>query len=381
MNRISVMCLIHLTIFVHFIQASIFTNWKEFPGDPVYDPYPFPMFMLVDDYFPNVIFSDKKFMGHGDAVFYKMWHTSPNGIALSYSNDGIHWNLQSEVIVGPNVEKPQIVLFDPDGFGDKTCFYMMWYWTGNASPVAPMLSIQFVKSMDGVHWSAPIDATQDTAMPLNDNAAGSFFSQFFGFGTVLYNPKPKNIPGNPFSYRFVTYYDAASGGPPVPYIESIALAYSSDGIHWTRFGSEPVLQPSGNTTDWDSQFNVAASVVKLKLDGLYHMYYTGSNNIPAAGPPIPYAHGLGHASSIDGIHWKKDGDNPFFSVYQNVAWRIDRIIGPSVIIGDDYCPLMQMWFSGGDSEIAGAPANKAIGYAILPNPDKSWLKKCKKEFK
>ena len=82
------------------LKASSFTDWTEYPSDPIYAPY--PAASLPDDYFPCVIFNQNKFAGNGAAHFYKMWVNGPTGIALSYSDDGISWQLIGEVVIDPD---------------------------------------------------------------------------------------------------------------------------------------------------------------------------------------------------------------------------------------------------------------------------------------
>jgi hypothetical protein len=125
-----------IVTFTISLNASIWTNWTEYPGDPIYNP--FPSQTLPEDYFPYVVFDRMRFNGNGNAVNYKMWHqgADPNGsIAISYSNDGINWTLKGET----NLTSPlttafhPVVLYDKNGFGGISKPYRMWFWTGVVS--------------------------------------------------------------------------------------------------------------------------------------------------------------------------------------------------------------------------------------------------------
>lgn len=358
------------------LSASTFTDWKEFPADPIYAPFPSLNVLVKEDYFP-VVFNQDSFNGHGHRVLYKMWHQGPNGIALSYSNDGINWNLQSEVILDPNAFHPNVV-YDKKGFGGGPYHYKMWYWTGYSNPVPPDLAINFTQSTDGINWTAPVATTQDLTFFLSNYSAPSTpFHQFYGLGPVIYNASATSIPGRPFTFPYVVFYDSSAAEiPPFTSQEAVALAYSDDGLNWIRYGSDPVLIPSGNMADWDGKYAYHASVIKLDLDNRYHMFYSGSND---SATTFGYAHGIGHASSLDGINWTKDPDNPIFSITDGVFWRSRRTLAPSVVMahgehlpGNTHCPiLLQMWFSGGSSD-----SDEAIGYATLPDP-----KRCRKQIK
>ena len=91
-----------------------------------------------------------------------------------------------------------------------------------------------------------------------------------------------------------------------------------------------------------------------------------------------YAHGLGHASSIDGINWVKDTDNPIFIYNDGVPWRNTRTYTPFVLFepfcSQGSCSLCnaKMWFGGGTGIMVPpgpvAGVDQGIGYATLPCP-------------
>jgi len=70
-------------------------------------------------------------------------------------------------------------------------------------------------------------------------------------------------------------------------------------------------------------------------------------------------HGIGYATSPDGIHWTRDGDNPILHKDDGVGWRDSRTYCPAVLRdGSAY----KMWFAGRGN---GA---YAIGYATAAPP-------------
>lgn len=337
--------------------AAVAIQWQEYIGDPVFAPY--LTTTIPDDYFPCVLYSSKNFDGNGDAVPYKMWHQGPSGIAVSYSSDGVHWSLQSEVIVDKFAFHP-IVIYSPRKLPGGY-HYQMWYWSGNPNTVPPTLTMFFTQSADGLNWTKPVPTTQDNVNFLsNTQDKKTNFNQFYGFGSVFYNPSPTYKKGKPFTFPYVVYYDSAKGSPTTSSPkECIALAYSSDGIHWIRFGNEAVMKPSGKSADWDGRYIHRASVVLLPQDNLYHMFYSGSNELSNTG--LFYAHGIGHATSKDGIKWRAD-DSPIFQTTDFIHWRSDHVLAPSVIsLGAGQG--LQMWFSGGKSSYRGSPTDMRIGYA------------------
>jgi hypothetical protein len=329
--------------------------WIENPADPIYNP--FPATTLPEDYFPIVVYDGSKFSAHGDAYFYKMWHQGTDGIALSYSNDGINWTFNSNVISGSAFHP--CVIYDRNGFGGGAYYYKAWYWTG--TPATTVGVIQFSQSTDGITWTAPTPVTQDPSFPLVDGISPGYFYHLYGPGAVLYNPVATSTPGQPFTYPYQMFYDTSSEGfGPGGSVEQIGLAYSSDGLNWTRYGSEPILIPSGAIGDWDGTHAFRPSVVRVT--GTYYMLYSGSNDNIDPVTSVSYAHGIGLATSTDGIHWTKSASNPVFSYANGVAWRNSRTYAPSVLLSPNGLQL-QMWFSGGSGLTAGT--SQGIGYATL----------------
>lgn len=79
------------------------------------------------------------------------------------------------------------------------------------------------------------------------------------------------------------WYTGYSGGDDDP--KSLGYATSGDGIHWTRYGNNPIFSQK-----WTED------VFVMKNEGTYYMYAEGKNDV---------AHLL---SSADGINWEEQGD-------------------------------------------------------------------------
>lgn len=333
------------------LQAS--PGCDETPG-PLYAPY--PSLNLSDDYFPSVVYDGNRFQNKGASYYYKMWHQGPSGISLSYSNDGIEWYFQSQVLEDTSAVHP-VVIFDKNGFGGTQYFYRMWYWTQNSTPTPPNLSMNFTQSKDGVNWTTPVAVTQVTSSFLNNpETISTPFREFYGFSTVIHNPNPTSMRSDPFSFRYTAFYDmGAMQTAPYNYQQGIAIAFSYDGILWERYGTAPVLAPSGNLTKWDGLYTTHASVVRVHNQ--YHMYYTGSNGDPSTG--LFYAHGIGHAVSSNGISWIRDS-NPMIQTTDGVSWRNDHVQAPCAVAGSGN--RIKVWFSGGNSSSGVSPLDKQIGY-------------------
>ncbi len=120
----------------------------------------------------------------------------------------------------------------------------------------------------------------------------------------------------------------------------IGYATSPDGIAWTRYAGNPVLNATAGA--WDA--NVGNPRV-IHDGGLYKMWYSGDN--------LAGSIRLGYATSPDGIHWTKYSANPVFAATQ--SWEAGAITAPVIVHGSlGYT----MWFAG-----EGTSGAWSIGYA------------------
>lgn len=122
----------------------------------------------------------------------------------------------------------------------------------------------------------------------------------------------------------------------------IGFATSSDGIEWTPYGPNPVIDlgPPGAFDDWHACFPVV-----IRDGDTYKMWYTGD----------AYAvFFLGYATSSDGIHWTK---YPGPHAGAIIDWRSegwDRYTAAGSVIKDG--SVYRMWFGAYGS-------SQGIGYA------------------
>jgi len=102
---------------------------------------------------------------------------------------------------------------------------------------------------------------------------------------------------------YVMYYTGDGGNTST--FRQIGVAFSSDGILWTKYSGNPVITHGPGV--YDSQYSRWPSVIFD--DGLYKMWYWGS-----ASPQAPYflKSSIDYATSSDGVHWTKFAGNPVF---------------------------------------------------------------------
>lgn len=116
-------------------------------------------------------------------------------------------------------------------------------------------------------------------------------------------------------------------------VYAIGYATSTDGITWTKSGSNPVLT-IGASGSWESQYVRAPSVVK-DGSGTYHMFYEGTASWPVFE--------IGHATaSLPQGPWTKDGLNPVLTGTSG-QWDQNEVYSPSVVMNGS---VFEMFYSG-----------------------------------
>ena len=215
---------------------------------------------------------------------------------------------------------------DDDAFNPSVLFdgteYKMWY-TGDEG--GHNLRIGFASSPDGVVW------TKSSANPVLDWGTGGTWDDDVDNPSVIFD-----------GIQYKMWYFEDDG----PTYRTFGYATSPDGIIWTKYHGNPVLErgPSGS---WDDSDVHDPSVL---FDGFeYKMWYTGSDGSHRR---------IGYATSQDGIVWIKYAGNPVLDLGSSGSWDDSLILGPSVLFnGDQY----ELWYEGDDG------SNRRIGYATSPD--------------
>ncbi len=146
--------------------------------------------------------------------------------------------------------------------------------------------IHLAESSDGFRW-------QQRGIVLEDSAAN-------------HCNDPSVVSVNGVLWMF--YTRAAAG-----VTDEIAAATSTDGIHWQKRGN--VLSP-GAAGRWDSLSVGRPSV--LFESGQFRMWYDGRKDLPLGAPDEKAPKNansqrfVGYATSSDGLHWQRHGDQPVF---------------------------------------------------------------------
>lgn len=226
---------------------------------------------------------DNGLLGLGEVTFngtdFLMWYravspTYPGGaVGLATSPDGVTWvKYAANPVLAPSaVDSKEITT---PGVLRVTSAYYMWYSARNASDLRnDTLRILFAQSNNGINW---VKLPQVSFNPSSDPEAWDSLS--------LYCPSVAYDGSN-----FGMWYSALSKGATTT--ARIGYATSPDGLTWSRFAGNPILNP-GPPGSWDSAGVEEPTVVTTKSGYLiYYDGYTGNmgNEIGVAQSPQGFA--------------------------------------------------------------------------------------------
>jgi len=317
-------------VFVFILTAGISLAQIDWTKDTAHNPVLVPgepgTWNDVSEYPFCVLFNDGT---------YHMWIGGYDGITVSFgyfsSPDGLSWTpYESNPILrtGTGGSWDDNRLLNPYVIFNNNA-YQMWYSASDGNNYR----IGYATSPDGVTW------TKYEGNPVIDlGAEGSWDDGVVADPCVYFDG--------------ATYHMWYSGGNGSA--SRIGYASSADGISWTKYEGNPVLD-KGPVPDWDYRQVMAPDVL---FDGMtYHMWYTGT--VESSG----WHYRTGYATSGDGLTWTKYGDNPVL-MPDDGSWDSQWVGYVKVLWDDIDSSKFKMWYGGGaDDEVA------KIGYATAPLVD------------
>ncbi|MBX2975145.1 MAG: hypothetical protein KF721_03355 [Ignavibacteriaceae bacterium] len=198
----------------------------------------------------------------------------------------------------------------------------MMYYTGVLEGARK--NILLAQSSDGISW------TRHSNTPIIEPTANSWDGLAVHAGPII------NVDGQ---YRMYYSGYASSSGQ-----WGIGLAYSNDGITWTK-QLEPVIL--GIPNSWDYQ--IAAWSIQ-KIGNVYYLYYGGksSNSVMK----------IGIATSSDGLIWTRLNSNPILSPTQ--SWETSGVYQPSVIKDGEIYKMV--YFNGASTCFGMATSTNGVDW-------------------
>ena len=201
---------------------------------------------------------------------------------------------------------------------------LLWYWYQAGNP--PRIGL--ATSADGRDWK------RNAAPVVELGPIGSYDERGIG--------DPDVIETGGQLFLFYTGIDRARR-------QRLGMAQSSDGVHWTKLRSNPILEIGA---DGSFDENGLGEPAVWASNGHYWMLYTGRDRSENRR--------IGLAESEDGVHWQRSTRAKVLAGDQ--AWDDKVMCDPSVLPAVDG---VHVWFGGGNVARPDERINGQIGYAFL----------------
>lgn len=286
------------SIYIYVRWGNSNTDWIDFENNPVLTSSN-TYWDYVGVQQPKILFEDG---------LYKMWYLgladgSASNVGYAISSDGINWTKPfSDPVLSPGVSGSWDETSTIAGAVIKEESGYKMYYVGWSNPYEQW-HIGLATSSDGITWQKhPLPVLYGTT----------------GWETRIVPSSILKISGIYYLY----YYGSMVNN------NKIGLATSTDGINWTKYSGNPILEA---TQSWEGSGIAHPSVIKD--EGIYKMVYVNKAS-----------NGFGIATSIDGITWTKDNHNPFF-IEENTTnnWADEDIAYPFFMkINNEY----RIYYSG-----------------------------------
>jgi hypothetical protein len=295
-------------------------------GDPALtfalDPQPEPVIGHgpdTDALNPSVVQSPAGLLNFYSAFDGTSWRT-----VMASSTDGVHWQ-PSHTVMRSDPRTWQGSYIAANGsvllYGGQ---FLHWFEAGPRSA----LRIGLARSADTRTWRAE-------SQPVLDR--GPYMS--WDERDVA---DPYVIRIDPYFYMYYLGQDRAD--PPR---QRIGVARSSDGVHWTKLVTNPVLELGAPGSFDEADLGEPAV---WNSHGFYWMLYTGTDDTTQRR--------LGLARSTDGVRWQK-----LPAVFAGTQpWNSKVLCDPTVLVDG---PEVRVWFGGGDVASPDERLHGQIGYGVL----------------
>ncbi len=270
---------------------------------------------------------------------FRMWYriidgsTYAHAIGYADSDDGVTWNRYTAAVLEPGNEGDwdSVRLGYPSVLYHGGVYHMWYHGNENSNKIL----IGHATSSDGITWE------KDPANPvLRLGEPGSWEQSAVHAPAVLYDQE------DGIYKMWYSGYDGTN--------IRIGYATSPDGSAWTKYETY-VLDVGVPSAEWDGKRVVFCRV--LKIDGVYHLWYSGD------GIENTFTYEIGYAYSTDGIVWTRDEDNPVFSFNSSDPTAFDYYM----VYAGDVIPMNGVYamFYSGAPALSGP---MAIGIAVNDAP-------------
>ena len=323
-----------LLLFTAMMAAQ--TEWEKYSENPVLRGS--QSYGILGDFDQNEALHPFIIEENG---YYRMWYVGARNnysVGAAISTDAIHWYvLRGNPLLAPGPPGS----FDAAGI-KKICVvhdkreYKMYYYT----TAGGVNKIGLATSPDGYTW------TKYGGNPVLDaGPSGTWDGAGVWAPTVVVQNK---------SYKM--WYQGYDGAIPEIGYASIGHATSSDGIHWTKYPGNPVLQHGG---PGDFDYYTSGEPFVLQALGRYHLFYTSTSG--------SIQNKIGYAVSRDGISWTKSRNNPVLTAGPS-SWDGQGVAAVSVIATNRELKMFYVGW-GGPRAIGLATADWDVAIEADPSQE------------
>ena len=265
---------------------------------------------------PSVIRRGAQLWNYYSGFDGKTWHTG-----LAVSTDGLQWTKRGKVL-SPDPTTWEGNYIAANGAAIEWNGQIFYYYQANSVP-----QIGLARSSDGLQF---------TKLPqpiLPPGPRGSWDER----GVA----DPYVIALNGKLYLYYLGQDRARR-------QRLGVAVSTDGLHWKKLRSNPILE-LGEPASFDEKGLGEPAV--WTSHGYYFMLYTGRDKTEHRR--------MGVAYSQDGVLWKKATAAPFAG---QSPWNRDVICDATILLENGQ---LRVWFGGGDKPEPAENLHGQITTAIL----------------
>jgi predicted GH43/DUF377 family glycosyl hydrolase len=268
---------------------------------------------------PSVVRTDDTFYNLYSGFDGKTWHTG-----LAISSDGSSWEKQGRVLSpDPSTWEADYIAANGSVLHEGKRF-LYWYQAGQRGRTRIGLAI----SSDARSWRKHPEPVLELGAPGTWDEAGL---------------------GDPYVIRCGDEYYLFYLGQNRRGLQRLGVARSRDGLHWQKFGANPILD-LGAPGSFDERGLGEPAV--FAAGGRFYMLYTGRD----AGE----RRRIGWAQSSNGVDWKKVASPSLLEGFSD--WNSQVVCDPAVWRDDQ---RLLVWFGGGDRASPDENLHGQIGLAWL----------------